>query len=190
MANHAVLILNKSLSFDVGSFNRTAIAASGVDLDNGNIFRLDSQTSGSSGVSECWWVTAPTYSASTANNVWMAASPEVVWTIDGTLNYRGLNQDPRRFYNKGGYAFDAVAVKRGDVFTLTADGILGGATPSSVIQPTEGAFTWSPVTTASTVIFPYAVTSASLIGTTYISIGSGAIDNQRTTAYKFAVITE
>ena len=187
MSNHAVLVLNKSASFDVGSYNRTAIAGSSTDIDNGNIFRLDSQST-TSGQTECWNVTAPAFSASTCNNLWMAASPEVVWTVDSTLIYRGLNQDPRRFYNKGGYAFDAVAVKKGDVFTLTVDGIAGGATPTSVIQPSDGAYTWTAVTTASAVAA--VPTSASLVGTTYISIGSGAIDSQRTTAYKFNVVTD
>ena len=185
MSDHSVVVLNKSASFDVGSYNRTAIAGSSVDIDNGNIFRLDSQST-TAGQTECWNVTAPTFAGSTCNSLWMAASPEVVWTVDGALIYRGMNQDPRRFYNKGGYAFDAVAVKKGDVFTITADGLSG--TPSSMIQPTDSAYTWTAVTTASAVAA--VPTSASLVGTTYISIGSGAIDSQRKTAYKFNVVTD
>jgi len=194
MANHAVLVLNKVAAFDVGSYNRSAVAA--ADIDNGNIFRLNTQTSASSGNTDDWWVTAPSASASQMNMLWMAASPEVVVTQSGTLYYKGLNQDPRLFTNLAGYTFDAVRLVKGDVFTLTSDG-LSAASPTALIQATDGLYTWSLVSSASWSAFSTsagsfvsAYTSASYIGTTYISLGSGGIDSQRIVAYKFVVVTD
>ena len=42
MTTHAVLIKNQIAAADVRSYNRSAVAGSAVDLDNGNVFRLDS----------------------------------------------------------------------------------------------------------------------------------------------------
>ena len=57
----AVLIQNDVAAENVRSYNRSAIA--GIDLDNGNVFRLNSLNS-STGC-EVWDATPPTTSAST-----------------------------------------------------------------------------------------------------------------------------
>jgi hypothetical protein len=181
MADHGILIQNKVAAFDVGSYNRSVVAGSAVDIDNGNVFRLDSQSS-TAGQTEVWAVTAPTTSGSTMNGLWMAATPEVPITWDGTLAYKGLNQDPRRFYNKGAYVFDAFKLVPGDIITVTADN-LDSSSVNTYANSSTGVYTlaWSASTSASSLNLRY-------LKTTYISIGSGAIDNQRKTAYKFEVI--
>jgi hypothetical protein len=180
MANHGILVMNKCAAEDVKAWNRSAVAGSAVDIDNGNVFRLDSYST-TSGESEVWAVTAPSASGSTLNGLWMAASPEVPLTVDGTLQYRGLNQDPRRFYNVGAKTFDAFKPQVGDIVTLSADNLT--STLNTYVNSADGVYTlaWSASVVASSLTLKY-------LATTYNSIGSGAIDNQRATAYKFVVV--
>ena len=178
---HAVVIQNKVVAEDVKSYNRNAIAGSAVDVDNGNVFRLDSKSS-TSGESEVWSVTAPTTSGSTMANLWMAYSPEVVTVVSGTKQYRGIDPDPQDYYNVGGKVFDAFKPQVGDLITLTGEALTGTA-GLTYANSSNDAYTlaWSASQTASALSFK-------LIGTTYISLGSGAINNQRVTAYQFECI--
>jgi len=180
MTTHAVLIQNKVMARDVGSLNRSAVAASSIDIDNGNVFQL-SGSAADTGYSEVWWVSAPVGSAVTLSDLWMAAEPEVVTTVDGDLKYRGLNQDPRKFYNSGCTVFTAYRPMPGDIVTLSADAFTG--TTSTYANASDSIYTlvWGSVTTASSLCFKK-------LATTYISIGSGAIDNQRVTAYKMVCV--
>lgn len=175
---HAVIIANKIAAENVGSYNRSAIAGSAVDLDNGNVFLLNSQ-SATSGESEVWSVSA---TGSGVSGLWMAYSPEVVITVSGTKQYRGIDPDPQDFYNVGGKVFDAFKPQVGDVITLTGDAFTGTAglayanSGSSVYT-----LNWSSTQVSGAMCWRY-------LGTTYISKGSGAIDNQRVTAYKMECI--
>jgi hypothetical protein len=181
MATHTVAILNKVAAENIGSYNRSAIAGSAVDLDNGNVFRLDSQ-SATSGESEVWSVSAPTTSASTLNGLWMAYSPEIVITVSGTKQYRGIDPDPQDFYNVGAKVFDAYKPQVGDVITVTGEAFTG--TPAlAYANAANGVYTlaWGASQTANALSFRY-------LGTTYISKASGAIENQRVTAYKLECI--
>ena len=182
MANHGVLIRNVVASQNVDSWNRTALTSGSNTMDNGNVFRLDT-ISGSSGYGEVWQATTPTLSGSTLNNLWMAASPETIsYTVDGTLVYKGLNMDPRRFYNPAGLVFDAFKPQVGDIITLSTD-CLTGTAAQAFANAADGTsvLAWGAAQTASAL-------SLSYLATTYISIGSGAIDTQRLTAYKFVVL--
>ncbi len=178
MSDHAVLIKNQCAAKDVSAYNRSVVSGStATDIDNGNIFSLLTQgTSGSN--AEVWVVAMPT--TGSLSSLWMAASPEVPITVDGTLVYKGMNQDPRRFYNVGGVPFDAIKLVPGDVITLTADALDSG-TPQAYANASAGTFkwTWGAAPTGST------TACLRYIATTYISIGSGAIDSQRVTAFKF-----
>lgn len=179
--SHAILIQNRVAAASVDSYNRSAIAGSAVDLDNGNVFRLDSQ-SATSGESEVWAVTAPTTSGSTMNNLWMAYSPEVVVTVSGTKQYKGIDPDPQDFYNLGGKVFDAFKLQVGDIITLTGDALSGSA-ESAYANSATGVYklAWGASQTASALSLRY-------LATTYVSLATGAIDTQRVTAYKFEVI--
>jgi hypothetical protein len=177
MATHAVLIQNKVGATDVGTWNRSAVAASAIDIDNGNVFLL-SGSAQDTGYSEVWWATAGSFTGP----LWMAASPDsVVTTVSGTLKYRGLNQDPRNFYNSGCTVFDAYLPQPGDIITLTADAFT--STVNTYANSGDALYTlaWGATVSASSLCYK-------LLTTTYISIGSGAMDNQRVTAYKLVCL--
>ena len=175
---HAVLIQNQVAAKDISAYNRSVVSGSDA-VDNGNVFWLQAQ--GSSGsASEVWTVVTP--ATGSLIGLWMAASPEVPITVDGALVYKGLNSDPRNFYNVGGTPFDAFKPVAGDVITLTADA-LDSATAAAFAGATNGSgkLTWAATIAANAFTLRY-------LATTYISIGSGAIDNQRVTAFKFEVL--
>ena len=186
MANYGILIKSRVAAKNVDSWNRSAVtvgATAGSNVDNGNVFRLDSQST-VSGWGEVWSVTVPTTNGSTMNSLWMAASPEVNVTIDGALQYRGLNADPRRFTNVAGSAFDAIKLQVGDVIMVSSDAISGSPSTGLFVQPTNGSvlLAWSATQTASTFC-------AKQLQETYISIGTGGLgDSQRVLAYKLQVI--
>lgn len=182
MATHAVLIKNRVAASDVDAYNRSAIAGSAVDIDNSYIFRLDSQST-TAGESELWSVTAVSANGSTLDNVWMASSPEVVLTVVGSNYYKGIDVDPRNFYNIGGKPFDAFKPQVGDVITVTAAGITGSPSTGTYVCSQSGSYlpVWSATKTASSF-------AAKLLQETYISIGTGAIDTQRVLAYKLQVL--
>lgn len=180
MADHGVLIKNAVVASDVNAYVRYAMAGSSVDLDNGNVFRLDTQnTASTSGYSEVWDVSAASGSGSTLNNLWMAAQEGVNLTIDGTLIYAGINDDPRKFYNKGARVFTAIKPQAGDIVTMTSDCFSNAIAGNTFANSSDASYelTWGATQTSAALSFK-------LIATTYISIGSGAIDSQRVTAYK------
>jgi hypothetical protein len=184
MADHGVLLKNACASTNVDAWNRFAMAGSAIDIDNGNVFRLDTQnTAGTASYYEVWDVTAPSLSGSTLSNLWMAAQPEKVITVDGTLKYAGLNDDPRKFYNVGATVFAAMKPQVGDIVTMTSDcfsNAIGGNTYANASDASYE-LTWGTTQTASALSFK-------LVATSYISIGSGAIDTQRTVAYKLVCL--
>jgi hydrogenase maturation factor HypE len=183
MADHGVLEKKDVAATNVNSYNRYAMAGSSVDLDNGNVFRLDTQNTASyTGYSEVWDVSAPSLSGSTLNKLWMAGTFAVNKTIDGTLTYRGLNDDPRKFYNSGSSVFDAYKPQPGDVIVLTADAFSGTVSASSVYLNAEDASYELVVGSAQTT----SALSYKLLATTYISVGIGTPGStQRVTAYKY-----
>jgi hypothetical protein len=177
---HTVVIQNRVMAADIDSLNRTFY--SGSDLDNGWLFSSASQLSTQSGSSELWYAVQPT--TGSLNNLWMAASSEVPVTYDGSYAYRGLNQDPRNFYNKAGKMIDAFKPQPGDIITASS-GIFDNAIASNGYA-TPYADNWqlhAGATPLGTGTMAWRV-----LATTYISIGSGAIDNQRVTAYKLECI--
>jgi len=175
---HCVLVQNSIAAQDIGAYNRTVVSAS--DLDNGNVFNLltEGSTTGNTGNTEVWAATQPT--GGSPVNLWMAATPEVVLTGG---KFKGIDPDPRNFYNVAGSMVDAVKLQAGDIFTITADG-LDSSTVQDYALGTQDSykFSWHGSEVSDRTCLKY-------IKTTYISIGTGGIDNQRVTAYKFEVIT-
>lgn len=186
MTTHAVLIKRAVAAQDVNSYNRYAMAGSSVDLDNGNVFRLDTEnTAGTTGYSEVWDVTAPSLSGSTLSGLWMAGRNSVNLTIDGTLQYAGLNDDPAKNYSPGAMVFDAYKPQVGDVISLTAAAFTNTRTAETFANAADGVYTltWGSTQTASAL--SYKLISA----TDYISVGNGTPGStQRTTAYKLVCI--
>lgn len=180
MAYHAVLIPNAIVAKDIDSLNRHVIdhGASASSIDNGNIFQLASQhTSGS--LTEVWELAAP--SAGSPTDCWMAYSGDEVVLTDS--KYKGLDPDPRNFYNEANKVFSAFKLQKGDIITLTAEAFSNSFSSHTHATPVAGAFTlqWESAAASSGLDFKY-------LGTTYISLATGAIDDQRVTAYKLECI--
>lgn len=173
---HAVLIQNQVAAMNVASYNRSVTTGSDP-VDNGNVFSLVAQSSGSG--AEVWVVSTPV--TGSLGGLWMACSPEVNTLEDGSLQYRGLNQDPRNFYNIGGKVFDAFKPVVGDIITLTVDAFDTAPSAFAVAATTVKTLVAASGHVAGVFTLRY-------LATTYISIGSGAIDSQRVTAYKMEVI--
>jgi hypothetical protein len=180
MTNHGILIKKSVAAQDVLAYNRYAMAGSAVDLDDGNVFRLDTQnTAATSGYEEVWDVSQASASASTLNGLWMAGAFGVNTLSDGTHSYRGLSDDPRQFYNPGAKVFDAFKPQPGDVIELSADAFSNAISGSTYANSADASYelAFGAAQVASSLSFK-------VLATTYISIGTGAIDNQRVTAYK------
>jgi len=173
-----VLIPNAIAAQDVNAFVRNAVASTNVD--NGNIVIL-SALSATAGESEAWTALTPTTSDG-LTGVWMVYEPEVVVT---GAKYKGLDPDPRNFFVASGKVFSCFKPQLGDIVTMTADGLAGTKSTNEFVNATNSTGGLKPVWGASQT---GSVFSMKLIETTYISIGSGAIDSQRVTAYKFQVV--
>ena len=178
---YSVLVMNKVAATDVSIYNRSAI--SNVNIENGNVFHLATQGSGSA--AECWSVTIASGSTTSLGDLWMACSPEVVTTESGTLKYRGLNTDPRNFINSASYVFDAFQPKPGDIVTLSEDAFSAAIGSSSFANAYDNGYdlVWNAAATATSIL------CFKKLATTYISIGSGAIDDQRVKAYKMLCVS-
>lgn len=179
MTTYAVLNKNSVAATDNRALNRSAVC-SGSDLQNGSVFRLASLGT-ASGYTEVWTATVPSLAAGTGSGLWMAATPHVNITFSGNYAYKGLNDDPRNFYNPSGSVIDAFKPQASDIILMTGDGITGSPSTGDYVVPAEGSFklAWSAT----------APTAGSMLcfvrrADTYVSIGSGAIDSQRVTAYK------
>lgn len=181
---HGVLIQNRVQASDIDALNRSAVCASAVD--NGNIVILTGKST-TADESEMWTAVVPTTSAG-LTGVWMAASPEVVVTVSGSQQFKGIDPDVRNFTNLATKPFSVFKPKVGDIITLTADnfsGAKGGSdTHANATNSTGGlVLVWGTSQTAS-------VFSVKLLATTYISIADGSIGTQRVTAYQMEIVGE
>jgi len=186
--SQGILLQKSCVANDVVAYNRYAVTASSVDIDNGNVFRLDTQnvynSSGSSGYSEVWDVTAPAASGSNMDGLWMANEDSKNITVSGDLQYAGLNDDPRNFYNIGGNVFSAFKPQAGDIIELSADNFVNTFSSNTYANSGSSVYTlyWeNNAASGSQMSWQY-------LATTYFSIGTGAIDNQRVTAYKLVCV--
>ncbi len=176
---YGICIPNKIAAKNIDSFNRSAVSST-TNIDNGWVVYLDAKST-TSGESEAWAVTLP--ATGYLNNLWMVYSPEVVLTSSGSYIFKGIDPDPRNFTNLATYMFDVFKPQVDDIITLTSDCLAG--TVSTYINATDSTggykLYWGASSTSS-------VLSMKLLATTFISIGTGAITNQRVTAYQFGVV--
>lgn len=177
MAYHGIVVQNSVQAANVDSLNRSVVGT--VDIDNGFVFTL-SGYSATAGQGEVWSAT-PTVTGS-LTNLWMAYEPEVVITISGTKQYKGINPDPRDFYNIAGNVFSAFKPQIGDLITLTDEALAGtkGANGYVVATNTDLHLNWAAAVVSGL--------SLKLQSTTYVSIADGSIGTQRKTAYIFEVV--
>jgi len=174
---HAVLIPNAIAAMNIDSLNRSVIdyGASASAIDNGNVFVIDSRhTSGS--LTEVFEIKQPT--AASGTNMWMAYASDEVVTTDS--KYKGLDPDPRNFFNAANLVFAAYKPQVGDIITLTADAFANTFSSHTYAAPIIDSFelNWESAQAASGLCYKY-------LATTYISIhNSGStIANQRVPAY-------
>ena len=177
--SNGILIPNAIAAQNVDAWNRSAVCA--VAVHNGKIVVL-TERSTTAGESEVFLAETPATSDPGLTGCWMVYEPELVWTS----SYRGLDPDPRNFSVAAGKIFTVFKPQLGDIITLTADNFSGAKGTSNTFgnatDSTGGLkLVWGDNQTGS-------VFSVKWLATTYISIGSGAIDTQRVTAYKFQVV--
>jgi hypothetical protein len=177
---YGICILDRVVAKNIDSLNRSAVSA--TNIDNGWVVVLDTKST-AAGQSEVWTATLP--ATGSLKNLWMAYTPEIVATTSGSYIYRGIDPDPRNFTNLATYIFDVFKPQVHDIITLTGDCLAGTKGSNAFVNATDSTggykLYWGATQTSS-------VLSLHLLATTYISIGSGAIDNQRVTAYQFEVV--
>ncbi len=178
---HGILVQSKVAALNIDSLNRSVVGT--ADIDNGMVFTLATRnTSATYGQNEVWDATVPATGAG-LTQLWMAYEPEVVVTVSGSNKFKGIDNDPRNFYNITGDVFTAFKPQLGDILLITADSLGTGTGAESAFAVATNAtykLTWAAA----------AVSGLSLkyLSTQYVSIGTGAIDNQRVTAYSFEVV--
>jgi hypothetical protein len=178
MAYHGVLIPKAIMAKDVDSLNRSVVDA--ADIDNGHIMVMGARST-TAGLSEVFEVSQPVTGALTG--LWMAYSgDEIVLTAS---KYKGLDPDPRNFFNAAGDVFSAYKPQLGDIIMVTAEALagtyIGGTTTHVNATDQAWALTWGNSQTAS-------VLSYKLLAVKYISLATGGIDSQRVTAYELECV--
>jgi hypothetical protein len=177
--SHGVLVQEKVAALNIDSLNRSCYSACAID--NGNVFQLKTKvpaaTLGTTG-SEVWLATMP--ETGSMVNLWMAYEPEVVVTVSGTQQYKGIDPDPRNFYNISGNVFSAFRPQLGDLLLMTADCMSSTVSSYAVAADTAFVLAWSAV--------PAIGLTLKYVGLSYISIGTGSVGTQRVAAYKFEVV--
>jgi len=182
MAYHAVLIPEAIAAMNIDYFNRSVIdyGASASSIDNGNVLEMGSKhTSGS--LTEVFEIAQPT--AASATNLWMAYSGDEVILTDS--KYKGLDPDPRNFYNEANYVFSAYKPYIGDIILITADGFSNAFSSHTyaVGQADSFELLWTSAS-GTGLCYKY-------IATKYISLhtSGSTIDMQRTPAYELECIS-
>ena len=132
MAN-TILVLTRIAADNVDAYNRSAIAT--TNTMNGTLLTLETGLSTTPGKSFVFNAT-PLTDANAHKQYWMACSPEVNVLGDGTLLYKGINNDPRSFFNPANVEFDVFAVQIGDIVQLSAPFFVANFDPGTVTGAT------------------------------------------------------
>jgi hypothetical protein len=174
---YGVIIPVAIAATNVDSYNRSAISASIVE--NGSPVALLTKST-TTGQAEVWDATTPATANLMSN--WIAYDPELVYTS----SYRGLDPDVRNFRIPIGNTFSVFKPQVGDLLLMSEDCFSGAKSTATYAASADGQaqFVWTATSqSASCVALHY-------IATQYISIGTGAIDTQRVTAYLMEVIPQ
>jgi hypothetical protein len=130
MAN--VLVQTHVMAMDVDALNRVGVYAS-ANVDNGTalVCGVKSTVAGQE------HVFSVTPAAAVAKDLWLAYSPEVVTTVDGSLEFKGLDSDPRHFTNLAGKPFDMFKPVAGvDLIQVTKDFFAENYDPDTITGAT------------------------------------------------------
>ena len=181
MASHGVCIPVQVAAMNIDAYNRSCYCAS--DVDNGNVVYLSGKETNSARL-EVWTGVQPATAGggSALTGLWMAYEPEIVSVVSGSSVYKGLNNDPRNFYNIATGVFSIFRLQLDDEVILTADALYGSANLFANATNTGGfELAWAASN-------PGSILSLQLVKTTYISLATGGIDDQREDAYQFVVV--
>ena len=130
MAN--VLVQTHVMAMDVDALNRVGVYDS-ANVDNGTALVCGVQST-NAGQKHVFSVTP---ASGVAKGLWMAYSPEVDTTVDGTLYFKGLDVDPRNFTNLAGKPFDMFKPVAGvDLIQVTKDFFKENYDPGTVTGAT------------------------------------------------------
>lgn len=180
MAYHTIMIPSKVMAKNIDSLTRSAKSVTD-DLDNGSLVQLNTGVSSAYGESELYLATKPATGA--LSGLWMVGEPEVDIT-DG--KYKGIDVNPRNFYNPEGEPFSVFKPKLNDIVRLTAEGFTNAIGTHTYASAANNSYllTWADTPTAN-------ATSFKLVATTYVSVpvgfpGSG----NRVTIYRLECVTE
>lgn len=122
-----VLVQTHVMAMDVDALNRVGVAESNVENGTALVCGVQSSNAGQK------HVFSVTPASGVAKDLWMAYSPEVVSTIDGSLVFRGLDADPRHFTNIANKPFDMFKPVAGvDLIQVTKDFFATGYDPDTV----------------------------------------------------------
>lgn len=177
MALHNVVIKKQYAAYNIDALNRTAVCD--ADIDNGCVFKLTSYSE-NPGEGIVW---KAEQAAATDKGLWMATSPEVVYTsvMDG-VELRGLTEDPRAFYNIAGHMIDATCLMPKDIIEMTGEGIDGIEEPTNTyLVPAAADYKLAVATAAGTGM------SLRKIGTSRLHIGGSGIAKGIVPTYKYEV---
>ena len=171
--NKTVLIPTDIAAKNIDSLNRSVVAD--VNVDNGAVFYLDG-VSTEAGQGEVFKYAEP--NADNLGNLWMAYSPEVVVTVDGDFQAKGIDANPAHFTNLAGVPFDAFKLQVGDLVQMTKEGFTNDysvSTPYAVATAGSNKLTWS-ANAIEGVTFKFVKAQP-------IIIGAGVIGNNANDAY-------
>ena len=178
--SYGVMIPVAIAATNVDAWNRSCISYAGQGaFENGGIVGMTTK-SATVGESELWNAYKPV--TATLPYVWMVYDPELVWTG----SYRGLDPDVRNYRIEEGTTFSTFLPQVHDLVLMSADcfaNSIGAYTFANALN-TVPQLTWDTTQAGS-----YAF-SMKWLATQYISIGTGAINNQRIDAYLMEVIPE
>lgn len=172
MAN-AVLVQTSVQATNIDALNRNFVSVANVN--NGSIFSSGA-LSANVKQDNVFQTVAPA-AGEGLKNLYMAYSPEVVVSVSGNLQFKGLDSDPRNFTNLAGVPFNGFKPVVGDLIQLTADGFTAnrGAENFAVATAGQNNLVWGNAAVAGL--------SFKLIATRPITIASASITNQNVTAY-------
>jgi hypothetical protein len=181
---HGVIIPEAIAAMNIDAYNRSVIdtGSSASPIDNGWVLTIAAGgkfTSGS--LTEVWEADQPITGSLTG--LWMAYSgDEVVYT---NSQYKGLDPDPRNFYNVKNMVFSAFKPKVGDIILASTDTFSGSKSTGNWLVAATGSWqlAWAAAPSATAQTWRY-------IATKYISLATGGIDTQRVVAYEIECTSE
>lgn len=183
---HNVVIKKRVAAMNVDSYNRTAVFDTAVD--NGCVALLEGYST-TAGEEDVWKAKQAT---ADSKGLWMATSPEIVMTrvFDGDstlgvspLDYRGIVNDVRAFYNNAGTMVDMTYLNVGDIIEMTGSGIDGIGTEANIyLTPDTTGYKLKAGTTAG------AGCTLQKVAKGYLHIGNASMSKIPMPTYKFAVV--